>query len=516
MIPVSDNFKDAIISPSRETRAYIEFEILDVDSNTDATPTVTSEEEFSKKSQIYNQIRTMSGKYATWENDYFKLDGSFGLPPKPSETGFEVGWWSDTLCAADGTFTPSQVITSQFTIDHSSIGLTITFDTLTNEYASDFTIVAYDAADSIIHTETVVDNTLSKYILETNLLNFRKIVVTITKWATGNRRARITEIDFGIIKTYTDDEIINMDILEEIDVISDQVTSNEIKFTLDNQDKSFNILNPQGVYPFLQRKQKLKAYIGPVIAGDLVENVPLGVHYLTEWNSDEGSLTASFTARDILDISDQNEFPETTYTSKTIKYILEDILSNVGITDYVIDSALDLIIVSGTLPKSTNRVALQTTAIAGMAVMYCDRYGILQIKQLSTTSSVDTIDFNNTYSSPQIKLDKLVNTIDVVYGASTYTLVDPDKPISEQTLAVKIENPFVSTLDHATDLANWVLTEIKKRFLYDINWRQNPALESGDIVTVQDDYTENRTVRITKQELSYQGYLSGKTSGRGG
>lgn len=515
MINVTDAFKTAVGATSRQTKALIEFEILDVDANTDATATVTSEEEFSKKTQLYNQTRFMSGMYATFETDYWKLDGSFSLPPKASESGYEIGWWSDELSGPSGTFANAQEITTQFTKDHSSIGITLTFDIMTGEYAKDFTITVYDSTNTVIYTTSVTNNSLPMYILEQNLSNYRKIKISISKWCYADRRARVTEIDFGIIKQYDNDNIIDMNILEDIDTTSNEVSANEMKFTLDNQSKVFNILNPTGVYPYLQRKQKIKPFIGLVVSDSLVEYVKMGNFYLTEWKSDEGALTATFTARDLLDLLADNKFPQTTFTTKTLKYIIDTIMADAGITTYNVDSALDSITVTGTLPESSHREAIQTVAIAGQAVVYCDRNGILQIKQLTTTSSVSTLDYNNVYNSPQIILDKLINTVKVKYGASTYILTDPLKPSGESVLSITVDNPLIDTLALAQNVANWLLTEYKKRFIYEINWRMNPALETGDIVAVEDDYSENKTMMITKNEFQYAGYLSGKTNGRG-
>jgi hypothetical protein len=150
-----------------------------------------------------------------------------------------------------------------------------------------------------------------------------------------------------------------------------------------------------------------------------------------------------------------------------------------------------------------------------MAVVYCDRNGILQVKQLTTTASADTINYDNVYQAPQITLDKLINTVNVKYGSTTYTLVDVDKPVDEQTLAVTVDNPLIDTLAHAQNVAAWLLAEYKKRFIYQINWRMNPALEIADIVIVEDDFSEDKTMRLTKNEFQYSGYLSGKTNGRG-
>jgi hypothetical protein len=58
--------------------------------------------------------------------------------------------------------------------------------------------------------------------------------------------------------------------------------------------------------------------------------------------------------------------------------------------------------------------------------------------------------------------------------------------------------------------------EYAKRFLYTVNWRQNPCYESGDIVTVEDEFGISKTVRITNNNFEYAGSLSGKTEGRAG
>jgi hypothetical protein len=516
-----------------------------VTADGDASISVSDESFVSLKDQVSNTNTEMNGKYITFEDDYIKLDGSFVLMPKPTESGYEVGWWSDDLCDTNGEFTVPQVITVDFTQDHSSIGLTISFDRLANEYAEDFTIDVYDSTNALIHTETVVGNTNALYILEQNLANYRKIVVSITKlagydspdrditwgndlltlgelnteWQLGrkfwSRRARVTEISFGIIEEYTGEELINVNILEQIDAINESVPSNEMSFTIRNDNKRFNILNPQGIYPFLQRRQKLIPYLGVLKPLNITEFVKMGIYYLTEWKSDEGSLTATFTSRDILDIITQGEFAGATYTSKTLEYIAEDILDSAGVSDYEIDAALQGITVSSTLPVRNHRELLQMVAIAGQAVLYSDRDGKIIIKRLSNTVSGETIDFDNTYNSPQIKLDKLVNTIIVVVGSSEYVYVDPLKPASEQTLAVKIDNPLIKTNGHALNVAIWILNAYKKRFLYEINFRGNPALESGDIVTVQDDFSENRQVRITRNEFNFDGALRCKVNGKG-
>jgi hypothetical protein len=515
MVNVSNEFKTSIYAPSRKTIANVEFQIVDVTAQSDATASVTSESEISQKDQVHNTNTLMSSKYATFENDYFKLDGSFKLPPKIL-TGYETGWWSNALCGANKVFSTPQILTIDFDEEHSSIGITITFDKLANEYAEEFTINVYDESNTIIYTTNVTANTTAKYILEQNLSNYRKIELVITKWCNAYRRARVTEISFGIIEEYSGEELIELSVLEELNTISEEVTSNETRVTIENQDKRFNILNPSSIYPYLQRRQKLIPYIGVELSENNFEYVKMGTFYLSEWKSDEGSLTATFTARDILDILSQNEFAGANYINKSLKYITEDVLSSAGITDYIIDSVLDSITLSITVEKINYRELLQMIAIAGQCVIYSNRQGYVVMKRLSSVATNEFIDFDNMYNSPQIKLDKLINTIIVNVGENEFVYLDPLKPIKEETFALKIENPFITTNEIAENVAVWVLDEYKKRFLYEVNWRGNPALQSGDIINVQDDFAEDRAMIITKNEFEFAGTLSCRTYGRGG
>ena len=110
MIKVSKKFKEAVYAPTRKTTARVSFEILDNEAYHDNTPTATSEAPISRINQVTNKIRNMSHKYATFERNYFKLDGSFYIPPKPNEGDSELGWWSADICDENGVFTPYQVL----------------------------------------------------------------------------------------------------------------------------------------------------------------------------------------------------------------------------------------------------------------------------------------------------------------------------------------------------------------------------------------------------------------------
>lgn len=81
---------------------------------------------------------------------------------------------------------------------------------------------------------------------------------------------------------------------------------------------------------------------------------------------------------------------------------------------------------------------------------------------------------------------------------------------------MKCDNPIINSVEQASDVARWIIKESNLRALYQVNWRQNPALEYGDIVIIEDSFGAEKQSRVTKQEFEFAGYLRGKTETKGG
>jgi hypothetical protein len=501
----------------RRTAARVTFDISDVTAADDATETVASEAEISRKEQLTNQQLDRPA-YATFEPDYWRLDGAFVLPPKVSELGFEVGWYSGAFSGSGGTFTPSQVMDFTFSETHSSIGITVTFDVPANEYAVDFDIIFYNASGGVIKSFTVRGNTLSQYVIDNEqLVDYKQITVTLMKWCKPNRRAKVTEVSFGVVREYSDDSLIKLTLVEEIVPTSATVPANELKFTVDNSSREFNILNPDGSYAFLQQRQSASVVIGVEVETDVYEWVKMGYYFLTDWQSDEGSLTTTFTARNRIDFISPIEVENLTPATTNLHALAVSILTAAGIVNYRLDIALLSVSTSGIYKKQTYRQLLQNIAIAGQCTMYVDREDFLCIQRLTSGSPVDMIDFDNIYREPQIKLDKLVSRVEVNYysGVDTVSGTHVETGATDGGATLKVENSLINSQPAAQAVAEWIMGESNNRALYEVNWRQNPALEPVDIVTIEDVYGANKQSRITSQEYEYAGYLSGKTKSKG-
>lgn len=542
MIQVSDQFKQAVYAPIRKTTAKVKFEILDNEAYGDKTITVTGEAPISRTDQLTNKIRSMTRKYATFEHDYFKLDGSFYIPPAVDEGDSELGWWSEDICGADGLFFIPQELEFVFQESHNSMGLTITFDPKSKEWASDFIIDVYRFDGTLIWHEEITDNNNPIYLIVRGLDNYRRIVITIKKWAKPYRRARVTEVDFGIVQEYADDKLIKLNLIEEINVTGSSIPANEMKFTIDNSSREFNVLNPEGFYRFLRERQEVEASIGVEVAPEEFMYVDFKKYYLTDWQSDEGALTTSFTARNVFELLEQVEYAGSGPT--TLYALAQDVFTQAGVASYEIDPALRRIDTGGFSEKLTARKALQHIGIAGMATVYQDRSGVVHMKQLvgfedggylefagetvfcgeaypavriDSDYDMKNITFDNIYKEPQVNLDKLLKTIVIViYDEGRKEEINFNNSGVKEGVTLKCDNPLINTFEHARKVAGWIIEESNLRALYTINWRQNPVLECGDIVLVEDSFNAKKKSRILKQEYEYQGYLSGKTESKGG
>lgn len=592
MLMVSDGFRAAVTAPSRLTRAQVRLEVLDNQAWLDNLKQASSQAALSRLAQVTNRVRQPVAALATFEPDYWRLDGSFVLPPEPGEMPeVEIGWWSDSLCDAQGMFDPPESIDVVCGNLYNAAGITVTFDPASGEYAADFVLTAYDEADQAIYSESVSGNTSPVYRVERVIPQFRRVQLLITRWGRGQHRARVTEIDFGLIEDYGEDKLVDLSLISELDPTSATLPAGELGFRLDNSDRRFNILNPQGLHYFLQRRQRVTVDLGVDVDGHL-EYIPAGTFYLKEWKSDQGTLTASFVARDLLDLLDDPKSPyrRGRIQTMTVQELAADILDDAGVLDYSLDPALSSVQVTACVPIVSHRQALQLAAVAGQAVVKLDRRGRLIMERQPSGQPAASIDLDNAYSAPAITLDPLVSTVDVevssyqaqdaseVYSGSmqvagtaeiwleyanpcreqqvvlvggvletaehfayasrlvisgnglveisvtaqeltqvktTHSLqnaTDGDEP----TQTVTVSNPLITDPALAYQVAVWLLDESKRRLVYDVDWRQNPSLECGDLVAIEDEFECNRSARLIRQELSYAGDLSGHSRAKGG
>jgi hypothetical protein len=536
MYLVTPEFQTGIYSNSRRVYGRVTFDISPTGIEDD-TPAVSVSSEFfisNAAQQITDNIRQSTYYLVTWEPDRVTLGGQFTFPADlPSGWG-EVGWASGSICNANNTFattlpstlpaamlagSSNEVVILTYANTYTSAGLTITFDPLFVEYATDFNITAFDGSNNIVFSTSVTGNTLVQYVLIQQIVGFKKLNISISKWSKPYRRARISEIDAGVVLVYENDKLVRMNSTEELDPLSSSLVIPEFSFTVDNKGGEFDILNPTGIYQSLQLRQRIQAELGLDLV-DHVEWVPVGIYYLSEWRSDLGAMTATFRGRSKLDLLESTKFENLNpMISYSLADMAVDVLNAAGVTGYYIDPYLDTILTNGLIKSSTCKEVLQMIAMAGQATIKVLRNDTLSIMVSSPLNPiVSYVDFDQMKEEAQIDQGKPVDSVSVSYYT---TLGDPDGTVLVTNAGViKGEvidlsgNTLINTFTQATDVANWLNNTRSQNKEFTINFRGNPPFELYDYIEIENRYTTGQYMYITKIDMGYEGYLYGQIKGK--
>lgn len=103
----------------------------------------------------------------------------------------------------------------------------------------------------------------------------------------------------------------------------------------------------------------------------------------------------------------------------------------------------------------------------------------------------------------------------VTQSTSTYKVdADIEPSLVADAIAKSIDNELITYRAIAENVTSFAAYWYGRRYRYDFDWRQNPAIELLDTVTVHDDFDRNNGVYITDRELEYNnGVLSGNSKG---
>lgn len=383
------------------TACEIHLNLVDVAAKTDSTPFCTYNSLFATISNLKNEENEIP-IYSTLEWNYFVLDGSMEhLPNDLSDTKYPI--FSEQVSDENSMRLNDNVLTIDFTVNHSSSGITLEFH---GDYAKSVRIIWKDSLNNVLADRNFSPNALV-YFCENTVDNFRYLEITLTGSNAPYRYLRLVNLDYGSKLIFNAKKISNAKLLEEIDPISSELSINEISFTLLDTDKDFNILNPQGKYKQLQKKQKVVVY--EYLDAEMKN---MGTFYLNNWKSNS-EIEISFTAIDAIGLLDQTKFKKgRIYNNETASTIISEIMQSAGWEKYTIDNGLGDILLSGYIPICTHREALQLVVFCMRALADCSRSKDIKIYRPSTAAD-SKINYNRQFDQPLITIRNYVNSIEI-------------------------------------------------------------------------------------------------------
>ena len=320
----------------------------------------------------YSEFPTLFNKndignmYATYEQDFWKADGSMYFLPRSPTNYRQNGLITEDL------FSSNLLIEFSFGYGASDIrGLTVQFG---HNYPTQFTVITSDG------TEYRFENDSDKFETEQVFENTDSITLRIEAMSVPNNRVRIYYVKFGLGLEYDNEWIMSTDSSSVLSAINEDLPEVNFSVTLKNDDQRFNVDNPSSEINFLESGQNLSVSYGYELDDGSVEWMQLHSLMVSEWSADDTQATIK--AVDRFKYMSDSYYKGVYYEDGISLYDLAKLVfADAGIesADYYLDSYLQKVIIHNPLPNVTHKEALQIIANAGRCIMDYDRYGRIRI-----------------------------------------------------------------------------------------------------------------------------------------
>ena len=176
--------------------------------------------------QVINGKTHTPCKLATFEPDYWRLDGSCALPLPFNQNGVEVGFVSHFLSNGVGEFAPNVAPFIEIELDreHDIPTVGLMFDIAGNEALRRVRVQGFRDNGAISLDETIVnDGNISVSTGGGGLI--RRLRITALATMNPNRRARITEVLFAPFELLSADQIKSINIIKQTDPFAEHMPS---------------------------------------------------------------------------------------------------------------------------------------------------------------------------------------------------------------------------------------------------------------------------------------------------
>lgn len=490
---------------ARRVELSFVFGVIAPDAAELAQPVSSAQSPVSQIAQTHDDVEQMSGKYTSLETNLFLLDGTMQLYPD-DVTDLQTGWQSGPLSDDEGVFAAPPWLEFSFAENQDSYGFTLLFDdTQPDNYPSEVTATAYGADGTQLGTLTTrPDGAL--HIINLAVQDYRRVRFTFGKTSLPNRRVRVCGVRFGINYEYNRTNIERITVRQSVSPWCESLPSAEVEATVNNSGQLYNMINPDGLYAYLQDGQYMEWTVS--IDG---EKIDMGRQYFTSAQSEDGGLTASITFNDRLLVLDDMEFSGGANGTWTLSDAITALLtaSGTGITA-TFDGTLGSTVIRKCIPQKTSiREAIRLCAQAAMCTCYMDRQNTLHFFTPAIGAPADEWTQDVQRGDAQVKVGQLYNVVqltvgneyvdaeDVVYTAENVAADDFER-------VYEVTNPLVSDGDA---VAQWLLGWVQRRVTYEVTTRGNPALDLLDTVQIDDVYNVNGNALLTQLNYSYDGGL---------
>lgn len=408
----SKNMIEQLKKPKRNLGFLkVKFNIVDPETNPDLSS--NSEEIFSDLDNIKEATIPQSKNYATLEKNFWLLNDSQPIyGSEELEQTYVSSYMSDKNCL----FSDKACITLTSSVYLTTLGLTMVFDSIDKNYAKKLKVKAYRDSTMIMDKDYTLSSYSDRLIFADNeeLIRWNKIEIYFIESSLPYRRIRVNQLLFGIMETYTDENLISAESKEKTTMINSELPTHTFKFTIDNMNKLFNPDNPQGWYRYILQQQPISYEWGYQLDDGTIEWI-LGGKMLLTGSVEVGENQVSFSTTSLINYLTK-VYKKGVYNSsgRSLYDLAVDVLedSNIDSSQYNLWSGLKSIKTDAPLPKLEARQLLQIIATTGICILFTNRENVINIQPFNYVLNPDGMSSDFITSNPVVKVQsELHNTI---------------------------------------------------------------------------------------------------------
>ena len=512
MIECTDGYKSAIIGATRQMYIKAVVDLIDPDI-TYGSITRQGESVYSKVLQIITKTFDNPPKYATLENDRWKLDGSWKLYPPVGEITDDIGYMSEELSGADGQFSNAQFV--EITFNNVSVLQACSVYFPDNDYdgvPEEFTIEVKQGGTAYF-TKTVTGNTKASVSFGGFTVNNPDAIrITVTKMSRAYRRLRIVEIVPGIYEQWTNDIICELTVNQQINPACTSLPYGTATLKMDNLSRRFEPRSKNGLFQSIEERQGIPVFIGCRLASGDVEYKQTGIFYQSSggWKTGDNGLTMQWDLVDIIGLLANRAYIVPSPLPTTLDGWIADLVAQLGInfaTRYKVNAAYaDMPITA--LPdnikgKKCGDILRYVCMAAGCFPFADAATGKLAVEPMWSGGNKITLDNLSKY--PVMKAnDDLAYVAMKIYNGTTITEYKLSGNSTASSKTVSIDNPFIHTEAAALTAAKNIISQYGGNQI-EITGRGDPAGECGDVDSVQLDKSQATSARRLSQQFSFSG-----------
>lgn len=408
----SKNMIEQLKKPKRNLGFLkVKFNIVDPETNPDLSS--NSEEIFSDLDNIKEATIPQSKNYATLEKNFWLLNDSQPIyGSEELEQTYVSSYMSDKNCL----FSDKACITLTSSVYLTTLGLTMVFDSIDKNYAKKLKVKVYRDSTMIMDKDYTLSSYSDRLIFADNeeLVRWNKIEIYFIESSLPYRRIRVNQLLFGIMETYTDENLISAESKEKTTMINSELPTHTFKFTIDNMNKLFNPDNPQGWYRYILQQQPISYEWGYQLDDGTIEWI-LGGKMLLTGSVEVGENQVSFSTTSLINYLTK-VYKKGVYNSsgRSLYDLAVDVLedSNIDSSQYNLWSGLKSIKTDAPLPKLEARQLLQIIATTGNCILFTNRENVINIQPFNYVLNPDGMSYDFITSNPVVKVQsELHNTI---------------------------------------------------------------------------------------------------------